>query len=440
MQPLDAIERCFQGVIPAYLATCSPEGEPNVTAISIVHRLADDRIGVSCQFMNKSLRNLRENALAQVAVLDPVTLCEFLLDLAFEKLHEHGPVFDRMSAQLDAVASQTGMHGTFALAGVAELRVLDWRKVGDEEGTPTEERPATDPMRALERVSAAMAEAADLSTLFETTFAVLDTVLGLHHGFLLLADESGERLYNVASLGFDRAHVGAEIAFGDGLYGTAAARRMALRNGSMRRERLLLLAVARESEQARPTDLPLPGLPDVESSIAVPLVRGERCLGVLCFQSRDPGAFDAACERMLTIVARHLAAMTAVLGTGDADVQLSARRGPAGSRALVTRVKFFESDGSVFVDDEYLIWGVAGRVLYRVLGNYSAEHRDEFSSKELRLDPTVGLPALKDNLEARLIALRNRLEERAAPFRIQKAGRGRFRLEVSRELLLERLP
>jgi hypothetical protein len=40
--------------------------------------------------------------------------------------------------------------------------------------------------------------------------------------------------------------------------------------------------------------------------------------------------------------------------------------------------------------------------------------------------------------EARLIALRKRLLERTSALRIEKTGRGRFRLEVSRELGLER--
>lgn len=40
-----------------------------------------------------------------------------------------------------------------------------------------------------------------------------------------------------------------------------------------------------------------------------------------------------------------------------------------------------------------------------------------------------------------VIALRMRLsEERTTALRIEKTGRGRFRLEVARELALERLP
>jgi adenylate cyclase len=48
----------------------------------------------------------------------------------------------------------------------------------------------------------------------------------------------------------------------------------------------------------------------------------------------------------------------------------------------------------------------------------------------------VKLPDLSDNLEARLILLARRLAERDAGIRIEKAGRGRLRLAVSRPLEL----
>jgi adenylate cyclase len=56
---------------------------------------------------------------------------------------------------------------------------------------------------------------------------------------------------------------------------------------------------------------------------------------------------------------------------------------------------------------------------------------------EASADPSLELPELRDNLESRLILLKRRLEERDAAIRIEKTGRGRFRLLVDTKLTLE---
>ena len=73
-------------------------------------------------------------------------------------------------------------------------------------------------------------------------------------------------------------------------------------------------------------------------------------------------------------------------------------------------------------------------IFWKLLRHHAQEGRTEFSNRELRLDPALRLPDLCDNLEARLILLQRRLADRCAYLRIEKAGRGRFRLVVGRPL------
>jgi len=80
--------------------------------------------------------------------------------------------------------------------------------------------------------------------------------------------------------------------------------------------------------------------------------------------------------------------------------------------------------------------GYVIRNLLETVAPSCAGGRTEFSNRELRLDPALRLPDLCDNLEARLILLQRRLAYRCAYLRIEKAGRGRFRLVVGRPLQL----
>jgi hypothetical protein len=112
-------------------------------------------------------------------------------------------------------------------------------------------------------------------------------------------------------------------------------------------------------------------------------------------------------------------------------------RSAAGDEAIL--VRHYDVDGSVFVAGDYLIKGVAGRVLWTILERYQAAGQVDFTNRELRLDPSLGLPAFRDNLESRLILLRRRLADRAAPMRLDKTGRGQLRLRVDGVLQLDRV-
>jgi adenylate cyclase len=170
-----------------------------------------------------------------------------------------------------------------------------------------------------------------------------------------------------------------------------------------------------------------------------------RLMGVLVVESDQLGAHTSVDENLLTVVA-HIVASAIELDRmaghthGTPPAIAPEHRGKGASPAtstLTATVRYFPGDGSTFVDGEYLIKGVAGRVLWRLLCDYQEQGRTDFTNREIRLDRSLELPVYRDNLESRLVLLQRRLDERQAPVRIRKTGRGRFRLELACALILE---
>jgi len=111
-------------------------------------------------------------------------------------------------------------------------------------------------------------------------------------------------------------------------------------------------------------------------------------------------------------------------------------RPPIQPQGAPLTVRHFSANDSVFLDDDYLIKGVAGAILWALLDDFIQRGRTGFTNKGLRVDSRIRLPGASDNLEARLVLLQRRLAERNAGIAIDKTGRGRFTLTVERPLTL----
>lgn len=458
--PLTPPARCYQGVIPAGITTCDRDGVPNVTYLSQVFRLDDNHVALSCQFFNKTKLNILANPRASVQLVDPLTFEAYQLDLRYERSETEGPLFDNMAMRIQAIASHTGMAGVFRLISADIFEVISCEKLDAyliaEEGLPEPEAlPAVrSELRALQLISQAMCRTSTLEELLSVVLDTIEQAFGFEYSMLLLPDETGQKLFTIASRGYEELGVGAEVAIGDGLIGTVAQQRRPLRiagvDAELRYGRAIRGRVQQTSARRdlRP-EIPLPGLADAESQLALPLVVGDRLLGVLAVESRERLGFDDWDEAFLEIVANQVAVgLDGVLmreasqddGTARKPAAVAAAEKPPAARkeALRSRrFRFFRSDDCVFVDDEYLIRNVPGRILWKILRAHADTGRSDFSNRELRLDPSLGLPALRDNLESRLVLLRKRLEQKCPDLRLVSTSRGQFRLEASCALELE---
>ena len=440
--PLESIGPCFEGMIPATICSCSSGGTPNLTYLSIVHLLDTHHVGLSYQFFNKTRTNILENPRAQVLVVSPETSEQYRLDLGYLRTETEGPSFEHMKTRLDAVASQSGMSGVFKLRGVDVFEVLDCRPVSSE--SRSEVTHKADYLAELDSFTERLSACDDLDSLLSAALEALSSLFGCHHSFVMFPDERGERLYTGASHGFEPSGVGSEVLIGEGMLGVAAARRATVRTTSMKREMILTRAVRSAIERhgkhtLLAKEIPLPGLANVQSQLVLPLVVGNRLQGVLCLQAPSPGRFMATDERVLQIAARHLGvAISAAKAAVSASRKVALRhKGAHSKRSSV--VKHYKSDDSIFIDDAYLIKGIPGRLLWKLLQAFIGSGRMAFTNKEIRLDADLRLPDIKDNLETRLILLRRRLDERCEFVRLVHAGRGQLRLEVRRKLKLEEL-
>ncbi len=446
---LAEVRPCLEGVIPAMVATTSADGTPNVAYISQVYYVDEGHVALSFQFFNKTRQNLLAHPRSTLLVLNPLNAVFYRLHLRYLRTEEEGPVFESMKAQLAGIASHSGMADVFRLRGSDIHEVIEVERLPQEPlAEPLPPTPGKPPALAvLRRASARLSAARSLGAVLEATLDVLEKELAMPHAILLILDAASKRLYTVASRGYATSGVGSEIALGDGVIGVAARERTPVRIGHMTSAYLYSRAM-RDSLSCdggsgpAGTDIPYPGLPEPHSQLAVPLLSAGRVTGVLFVESPVDMRFGYDEEDLLVALGGQLGAAIDLMQEAET---VCTEEEPAGAAAAeppmqagpALRVRHYRSNDSVFVNNNYLIKGVAGAILWKLLQDGQRQGRSEFTNRELRLDASLRLPDVADNLEARLLLLHRRLAEQCPQLRIQKTGRGCFRFEALRPVELE---
>ena len=188
--------------------------------------------------------------------------------------------------------------------------ILENQKIIDELSEQLARK--TQEVRIIQEISSEITSTLDLDKILNVILRSMDNVLGFKHAMILLLDEYGEKLKVAASRGYEESGVGAEVAMGQGVIGVVAKRRRIIRMGNIGASMAYVSAVrARMAEVEGEADLhemvKLPGLPNVQSQIGIPLLAKKQLIGVFAVESSRPNAFDDLDEMLLTILANQAA-------------------------------------------------------------------------------------------------------------------------------------
>jgi adenylate cyclase len=438
---VDEVRECFEGAVPGTVATAHADGTPNISYLSHVQYVDAFHVALSYQFFNKTHENMLANPRALLTVIHPRTAAQYRLSLRFVRTETAGPLFERMKAKLAGIASHVGMAHVFRLLGADVFEVVALEQVPGK-SLPAQPRPNL--LAALRAATERIRPGFELQQLLGETLDSLAEHFGIGQSMVLLHDEAGRRLYTVTSRGYEESGVGSEIALGEGVIGVAARECTPIRIGHMSGEYAYNRAIRANASlgqaPALETAIPFPGCANPGSQMAVPIMIGERMCGVLYVESPQDLRFSYDDEDALV-------ALCCTLGTSMQVLRLSANTGGGEEPAAFDRapplagepavVRYYPEDSSVFLDDSYLIKGMAGAIFAVLMRDFTGpSSKNSFTTRELRLDPRIGLHDASDNLEARLLLLIRRLAERGACIQIERTGRGQYRLCPTRPLVL----
>ncbi len=122
---------------------------------------------------------------------------------------------------------------------------------------------------------------------------------------LLLPEPAVQKLKVFASRGFEDQGIGAEVVYGQGIIGVVAQRKKKLRLSNISRQFRLIQTMA--NHKLNQENIKLPGLADVESQVALPLLINDELVAVLSAESNNLNFFSHEDEVFLMTLSQLIA-------------------------------------------------------------------------------------------------------------------------------------
>jgi transcriptional regulator with GAF, ATPase, and Fis domain len=182
----------------------------------------------------------------------------------------------------------------------------------DPHSNLTELARKTAEVRILQRVSADINSTLDLDEICDVALRTMDELFEFHHANILLLESDNRTLKVIASRGYENQAIGGRVQVGTGVIGIVAQKRQMMHVNNLGSQRAYAAAQRRQMEKAGRhaqlgESIPVPGLPNAESQIAIPLLIRDDLIGVFSIESPIPRSFDEHQRDLVSIIANQIA-------------------------------------------------------------------------------------------------------------------------------------
>ncbi|OFY62842.1 MAG: hypothetical protein A3H98_09740 [Bacteroidetes bacterium RIFCSPLOWO2_02_FULL_36_8] len=168
----------------------------------------------------------------------------------------------------------------------------------------------TQEVRIFQEISTEINATLNLDSILSKMLVSLDNTFGFKHSMVLLLSQSGDKLEVKASHGYAESGLGATITIGEGIIGVVAKRKKLMRVGNIGSQMAYFNSVKKEfaaAGRSMQENITIPGLPNVQSQVAIPLLSEGTLVGVLAVESETASIFDSRDEMIITILANQAA-------------------------------------------------------------------------------------------------------------------------------------
>ncbi len=192
------------------------------------------------------------------------------------------------------------------MADTEEIKnqIVDNQKIIDQLNADLNRK--TQEVKIIQEISSEINATLDLDVILQKMLQSLDKTFDFKFSMVLLM-KGEEELEVAASYGYENPGIGAVVKVGEGIIGVVAKRKKLVRMGNIGSQMSYMNAVKNNVDSEDQNRVKLPGLTNVQSQVAIPMLLENKLVGVLAVESPNVNVFDKRDEVIVGILANQAA-------------------------------------------------------------------------------------------------------------------------------------